>query len=269
MSTDGDLHRAGKWLKAHGALDVAPTPLLAARLRARRRREPVLLAVGGALAVLNGFLDSRLSVGHGSVFRALDLLAIALLTVPAQWLSLRVLRRADRRIGATVARRVTHPAALGWRELLGPRRLAVAAIMYGSALALGVVDLGYAPTRSDRVVMAVLVVAIVALAAITVAWINEVVRRPALADDEISLAADDVLRTEDGHVVTVTAQPAVLALIVTLTMTRPLPTPVYAACYALVVLGVLAWFLGQHIAPPNLRSFNSSGPVSDRLRYIP
>jgi hypothetical protein len=264
VATDRDLRRAAVWLKAHGAPDAAPTPLLAARLRARRRQEPQILAVCTVVAGLN----SVLLFDRGAVGRALGFLALALLAAPARWWSLRALRRAERRIGATLARRVTHPTAVGWREVLGPRRLAVAAIMYGSALALGAVDLAYARTAQDRAVVAALVAGLVALAAISTAWINELVRRPALAEDALSLAADDILRAEDGHAVAVTLLPGALGVITTLALTPPVPTPVYASCYALVVLSFLVWLWGQNAVTPSLRVFDRA-PISDRMRFIP
>jgi hypothetical protein len=264
VATDRDLRRAAAWLKEHGAPDVAPTPLLAARLRARRRQEPLIVVVSGVL----GGLNSMLWFAHGAVGRALGFLALALLTAPAHWWNLRALRRADRRIGATLARRVTHPTAVGWREVLGPRRLAVAATMYGSALALGAVDLAYARTAQDRVVVAVLVAGLVALAAISVAWINELVRRPAVAEDALSLAADHVLRAEGGHRVAVSLLPGALGVFTTLALTRPLPTPVYASCWALVVLSFFVWLWGQNADTPSLRAF-ARAQVSDRMRFIP
>src|SRR5262249_27879307 len=107
MGIDGDLRRTAAWLKAHGAPDAVPTPLIAARLRARRRSAVLVIVAPLVLVVLvlcTHMLPEDTNLGRLSIFFALFLLAVL-----GQWGRLRLLRRTDRRLGAVLARRVTRP----------------------------------------------------------------------------------------------------------------------------------------------------------------
>src|SRR5262245_23073460 len=94
--TDRDLQRATSWLNDHD-LDVAPTPLLAERLAARRQAMTGLFAIGYVVTMLAA--------------------------VVIRGLAMRWVARAERRLGATLAVRVAHAPRAGWRAIVGGWRL--------------------------------------------------------------------------------------------------------------------------------------------------
>lgn len=245
-----DLRRAASWLAGHGAPDATPSPLIAARLRVRRRSVLVLFV---ALPVIGVVVVTADAVPASETFGFLSLyLGLLLVGVLGQWLRLRALRLADRRLGTALRRRVTHPGSTGWRTVLGPRRLAVAGVMYGLGLALGLLDMGYARTPSDWALIATYLAGVTVLAALSAGEVADVVRRPAVAEDALSLAVDDVLRTEDAEQIVVTPVPAMLAVFASIALSR---TPDwYVEVY--LVMGVVAFaanLVARYAAKPSLR----------------
>ncbi|MFB6394618.1 hypothetical protein [Polymorphospora lycopeni] len=196
-----DLDRAGAWLAGHGLADVRPTPLLATRLAVRRRTRlaaSVLLAafiLAVALTYVGGMVD-----GSGNRrWLLLVLTALVVGLVLAQWLLDWWVRRVDRRAGATLQRRAAHPVRLGWRTVLGWPRAAFAAATFAgaTALAIGALTLRNSTARYAAVI---LLIGLCGLAVGIVVQLRHVLTHPVVADDEVSLTADVIMRVEDARV---------------------------------------------------------------------
>ncbi|WP_243704976.1 hypothetical protein [Micromonospora sp. KC723] len=196
-----DLERAGAWLAEHGLADVRPTPLLATRLAVRRRARlaaSVLLAafiIAVALTYTGGMVD-------GSGYRRWLLLVLTALVVGlvlAQSLLDWWVRRVDRRAGARLPRRAAYPVRLGWRTVLGwPRAaFAVTTIAGATALAIGALTLHDSTARYAAVI---LLIGLCGLAVGIVVQLRHVLTHPVVADDEVSLTADVIMRVEDARV---------------------------------------------------------------------
>ncbi|TDC68551.1 hypothetical protein E1193_31150 [Micromonospora sp. KC606] len=196
-----DLERARAWLAEHGLADARPTPLLATRLAVRRRTRlaaAVLLAafiIAVALAYTGGMAD-------GSGYRRWLLLVLTALVVglvvaqsSLDWW----VRRVDRRAGATLPRRAAHPVRLGWRTVLGWPRAAFAAATFAGAttLAIGALTLHNSNARYAAVI---LLIGLGGLAVGIVVQLRHVLTHPVVADDEVSLTADVIMRVEDARV---------------------------------------------------------------------
>ena len=196
-----DLEQAGAWLTGHGLADVRPTPLLAARLAVRRRARlaaSVLLAaflIAVALTYTGGMAD-----GSGSRrWLLLVLTALVIGLVLAQSLLDWWVRRVDRRVGARLPRRAAYPVRLGWRTVLGwPRAVFAATTFAGAAaLAIGALTLHNSTARYAAVI---LLIGLCGLAIGIVVQLRHVLTHPVVADDEVSLTADVIMRVEDARV---------------------------------------------------------------------
>ncbi|MEU4743333.1 hypothetical protein AB0G02_23120 [Actinosynnema sp. NPDC023658] len=196
-----DLERAGAWLAGHGLADVRPTTLLATRLEVRRRARlaaSVLLAaflIAVALTYTGGMVE-------GSGDRRWSLLVLTALVVGlvlAQSSLDGWVRRVDRRAGATLSRRAAHPVRLGWRTVLGRPRaaFAVATFAGGTALAISTLTLDDSTARYAAVI---LLVGLCGLAVGVVVQLRHTLTHPVVADDEVSLTADVIMRVEDARV---------------------------------------------------------------------
>jgi len=209
------MRRAARWLSQHGLRELTPTPLLAARLRARRRLQAGVLGAAVLLFVLSTVLHIALGLyeepfERGNVARLVVYHCVVLVGLLLIGGLMIASRRADRRLGAAVTRRVAHPVALGWRDVVGGRAIVVAAIVYASSIALGVAAAVLARTAQDRLILAGLLVGLPVLVAATAAGVAYTVRRPAIADDPGSLAADDALRGEDARNLMASPLPLIL-----------------------------------------------------------
>jgi hypothetical protein len=239
-----DVRYAGTWLLQHGLGDAPPTPLLAARLAVRRRARllgSVLLAaliLGAALA--QGF--DRLATSAFGGFQPrrptpvllLTVLIVALLLARAlldAWI-----RRVDRQAGAALARRAAHPVQPGWRAVLGRPHAAFAAGTFAGALALGASALavGEGTARHAAVVLLVAVAGVGVSAALQ---LRELLARPVVAEDEISLTADVVMRVEDARE---SIAPAVVWSLPVVLLFGSAPGWWNAASLGFVVLGLAA-----------------------------
>ncbi|MCK2215684.1 hypothetical protein MF672_018080 [Actinomadura sp. ATCC 31491] len=195
----GELRAARSWLARHGLGDTPPTPLLAARLAARWRArvvEQVLLALlimTAAAVYAFGVLSGP---GGSGPLVLLGGLVVALLA--ARWQVEAWVRRVDRRAGAALARRAAHPVQLGWRALLGRPHAACAAGIHAAALALAAGAFATGDTAVRRAA-AVLLVALAGAAAAAVLQLRDLLRRPVVAEDEVSLTADVIMRIEDAR----------------------------------------------------------------------
>ncbi len=197
--------RVRAWLVQHGVGDREPTPLLVARLRARDDGQRVARIVTFAALFTYIFGMIRRDEIDGSSLSPSGVLgtlvatsalgvALALGIVAALW----VQRSADRRIAASLPRRVAHPAAVRLGGLLTGWFVASAIVVHvGGLLAAGAVAI-LATSPADRAASAVLAGCVIAFAAVGCAIVVEVVRRPAVADDPQSLVDDELLRREDA-----------------------------------------------------------------------
>jgi hypothetical protein len=107
-------------------------------------------------------------------------------------------RRADRRAGARLSRRVAHPVELGWRAVLGrPYAVfAVATLAGAMLLAVSVLTVADPGLRSRAIVV---LISLAGAGAGVLMQLRQVVASPAVAEDETSLTADVIMRVEDAR----------------------------------------------------------------------
>ncbi|GAA1758060.1 hypothetical protein GCM10009734_77870 [Nonomuraea bangladeshensis] len=249
----GDVRQAGDWLARHGLGEARPTPLLAARLAARRRArlaDHLMLAVliiAAALAQLNLFLAAPGGPGSESwTWWPLLMLAglVAALLVTRTLLEAWV-RRIDRGAGAALARRATHPVQPGWRVLLGRPYALWAAGTYAAALALtgSALTLDGAGVRQAALV---LLVALAGVGAVALLQVRDLLARPVVAEDELSLTADVIMRIEDARESTSPGTVWCLPMVLLFGMA---PGWWRAASLSLVLLGLAALVVIQTRTP--------------------
>ena len=201
-----DLERAGVWLAGHGLADVEPTPLLATRLAARRRTRlaaAVLLAAficAVALAYVNGGPTGAAVDGFGPhrPWSLLVLTALVVGLVLAQSLLDWWVRRVDRRAGATLPRRAAHPVQPGWRTVLGRPHAAFAVATFAGAMVLAIGALTVQDPTA-RYAAVILLIGLCGVAVGTVVQLRHVLTHPVVAEDEVSLTADVIMRVEDAR----------------------------------------------------------------------
>ncbi|MFI6503836.1 hypothetical protein [Nonomuraea typhae] len=232
---------AEAWLLRHGLGDTPLTPLLAARVTVRLRARvlgSVLLAVLilGASAVRAADLVASKSGTHRSTpVLVLGVLIVGLLLIRAlldAWV-----RRADRRAGATLARRAAHPIHPDWLGLLGRPYALVAAGTFAGALALGAGALAVGE-ETVRYGAVILLVALAGVGVGTILQLRELLARPVVAEDEDSLTADFVMRIEDAREST---SPAVLWSLPPVLLFGSAPSWWNAAAIGFVLLGLAAY----------------------------
>ena len=207
-----DLKGAGVWLAVHGLTDVQPTPLLAARLAARRSARlawSVLLAAFIiAVALIYSFArPSGPAVDESGWYRHWSLLALTAVVgglVLAQSLLDWRVRRADRRLGAQLPRRAAHPVRPGWRTVLGLPRAVFSVATFAGAMVLAISALTVQGSTA-RYGALVLLIGLCGVAVGTAVQLRHVLTHPVVADDEVSLTTDSIMRAEDARDVTTPA----------------------------------------------------------------
>jgi hypothetical protein len=195
-----DLAEVRRWLAQHGLADAEPTPLLAARLTARRRAklaDSILLTaflLGAALTHVLGLPTSATS----SRLSLLVLTALVAGLLVGQWQLGRWVRRVDQRAGAQLTRRVALPVELGWAAVPGRPYIAFALATHAGALLLAasVLPLPDADLRNGAIVV---LISLTGAGTGIVMQLRQVLRSPAVADDEASLTADVIMRVEDSR----------------------------------------------------------------------
>ncbi|MGW2347887.1 hypothetical protein [Actinacidiphila glaucinigra] len=201
-----DIGQAGAWLAGHGLADVRPTPLLATRLAVRRRTRltsQILLAAFIIVVALvyTGARTAEAAFGGAGLYRPWSLLvltAVVVALVLAQSLLDRRVRQADRRAGADLPRRAAHPVRLGWRTVLGRPRAAFAAATFAGAMLMAVGALT-AHDSTARYAALILLIGLCGVAVCMVVQLRHVLTHPVVADDEVSLTADVIMRVEDAR----------------------------------------------------------------------
>ncbi|WP_067452064.1 hypothetical protein [Actinomadura macra] len=194
-----DHTEAGRWLALHGMADAEPTALLAARLAVRRRAKIVdslLLAAFLIGAALTHALGRAADATWWPLLLVLTALVAGLLV--AQWLLGSWVRRADRRAGARLTRRVAHPVELGWPAVLGrPYAIFTVATFTGAfLLAVSVLTVSDSGLRYGAIVV---LIGLAGAGAGMIMQLRQVLVNPAVAEDEASLRADVIMRVEDAR----------------------------------------------------------------------
>jgi hypothetical protein len=189
-----------QWLDRHGLADAEPTPLLTTRL-ATRRRANVAGSLLLAAFLIGAALTHALALPTGVTSSWLPLLVLVSLVVGllvAQWLLGRWVRSIDRRAGAQLSRRVAHPAELGWPAVLGrPYAVFTVASFTGAVLlAVSVLPVSDSGLRSGAIVV---LISLAGVAVGTIMQLRQVLASPAVAEDEVSLTADVIMRIEDAR----------------------------------------------------------------------
>ncbi|WP_433384700.1 hypothetical protein ACQPZX_24270 [Actinoplanes sp. CA-142083] len=196
---EADRTEAGRWLASNGLADAEPTPLIAARLAVRRLAKlygSVLLAL--FLLGAAGMHAWRLGKPSPSWLPLLALTVLVAALLAGQWQLGWWVRRADRRAGEQLSRRVAHPAELGWRQVLGRPYAIFTAVSYAAALLLAVSVLPFAdPSLRNGAI--VVLIGLAGAGAGLVMQLRQVLASPAVAEDEVSLTADVVMRVEDAR----------------------------------------------------------------------
>jgi hypothetical protein len=129
----------------------------------------------------------------------LVLLALVAGMVLAQALLDWWVRRVDRRAAATLPRRAAYAIRLGWRTVLGWPRAAFAITTFAGAAALAIGALTL-PDATARYAGIVLLIGLCGLAVGIAVQLRHVLTHPVVADDEVSLTADVLMRVEDARV---------------------------------------------------------------------
>ncbi|MEU8150384.1 hypothetical protein [Nonomuraea sp. NPDC048901] len=242
------------WLRQHGLGDGPPTPLLTTRLAVRRRARlmgSVLLAALYIAAALAQATDLMATAASGGLWPARPTLVLALSVLIIGLVLARMLldawvRRVDRQAGAALARRVAHPVQLGWRTLLGRRYAVLVAGIFAGAFALGVGALAVDEGRV-RYMAVVLLIAVAGAGLGLALQLREVLARPVVAEDEVSLTADVIMRIEDARD---SNAPSVLLGLPVVLLSGSAPGWWTAASLGFMVLG-LAAIIAAHARTPS------------------
>ncbi|SNY49768.1 hypothetical protein [Paractinoplanes atraurantiacus] len=205
-----ELETARLWLAARGLADVAPTPMLAARLTVRRRARlaaailPAVFLIATALVYVSALPLRPADDGSETQRRWALVVLTALVGGLVLGLSLldRWVRRVDRRAGAELPRRAAHSVRPGWRTVLGVPRTALLAIIYAGAAVLAIAALAVRDGTA-RYAAVILLIGLCGVMAGTAVQLRHVLAHPVVADDEGTLRADFLMRVEDAREVAV------------------------------------------------------------------
>jgi|GEM_PF-1667539 len=243
-----DLRQAGTWLVQHGLADARPTPLLATRLMVRRRAR---LAGHVMLAAL--IMAAALAQAYGMFWShpPMPLLVLAASTVGFLLVRLlldRWVRRVDRRAAATLSRRAAHPLQPGWRALLGRPYATFAAASFAGAVVLALSAL---IVRDPAVwyAVAILLVGLFGVGIGAALQLYDLLVRPVVAEDEVSLTADVIMRIEDARELTT---PTVLWALPVVLLFGSAPEWWNAAALVFMLLGLVTCVVIQARTPSSL-----------------
>ena len=208
-----DLRQAGAWLVRHGLDDARPTPLLAVRLAVRRRARQAdrIMLAALILAAALARPDRLATSAYGGYephsrtpLLVLTALVVGLLLVRSlldQWV-----RRVDRHAGAALSRRAAHPLQPGWRAMLGRPYAAFTVATFAGAMVLAASALAV-PDSTVRYAAFILLVGLLGVAVGVALQLRDLLTRPVVAEDEVSLTADVIMRIEDARELTAPTVP--------------------------------------------------------------
>ncbi|MGI5175659.1 hypothetical protein ACQEVZ_04920 [Dactylosporangium sp. CA-152071] len=251
--TTAEERAARAWLVGNGLPDAPVSELLVARLAARRRARladhvvlaAVIIVAAGAHAA-NFSAPARSSPDRPVLLMVLGAAAAGLLV--SRLLIARWLAAADRRAGAALPRRAAHAVKPGWRVVLGLPHAVFGLATLGVAvvLALGAMTVEEPTVWQGGVI---LLVAVLGVGVGSAVQLRQLLTRPVVAEDEVSLTADVIMRVEDAREATA---PAVLWSLPVVLPFGLAPAWWNAAAVAAVVLGVAALVLLHARTPGSL-----------------
>lgn len=183
--------RIHAWLRRHGVSGLELTPLVRARIADRDRAERVHW-LGFAILLLAVPLGYERGATATIVWFIAVYLVLNAAVATAFWLQ----RRADLRLARELPHRVTRSTAMDIATVLGQGYLWSATVLYGGGILIG--TLVAALFADDRALGVAFLAGVVLFAGITAWLLRDIVHRPAVADDEASLHADDRLRRVDA-----------------------------------------------------------------------
>jgi FtsH-binding integral membrane protein len=216
-----DQERVNRWLLRHRLGHLELTPLVEARIAVRHRTEQIenrlYLTALGFLAIAS-VVQAIWFEREGPPMTLASIGMGYLLMNAATGLTFWLQRRRDQRIARDLHHRVTRSEAVSLAAILGGRNLFAAAVMYGGGILVGAGSAVLANSDDDRLLAGVFLVGTILCFGLATWLLTDVVRRPAIADDEPSLRADDLLRRKDACRALV-PYPAALAAIVAVSST--------------------------------------------------
>jgi hypothetical protein len=243
--SDREQFQAGRWLRRHGVHDLALAPLVTARIAIRRRIERFELLTYFALAAVITIvaLGQAVFTGESEPDQAV---AFSLIAIGTGYALMNVItgvmfwwqRRDDQRIAHGLRQRVTRAEAPSLATVLGRRNLRSMAVLYGGGILVGAVSMVFATATDDRRLAGVFVAGTTVCLGLSVWLLTDVVRRPAIADDEPSLRVDDLLRCKDASRALM-PYPAILAAVTAISATDGSPLLWMFLIYA--AAAVVAW----------------------------
>ncbi|MFD5248583.1 hypothetical protein ACFWIW_28865 [Amycolatopsis sp. NPDC058340] len=133
------------------------------------------------------------------------------------WTTLRI-RKAEQRLARSVPRRIAHGKRLGVFEVAGPGTVTLWLVSSVGGIGLGLAVGFLAESTEKQLIGFTYVAGIAVLGALSFALARQVIKQPSLADDEISLRTDDMLRKKDTQL---TLMPAGVYLGLPLTSAIP------------------------------------------------
>lgn len=200
--TERERARLQTWLRRTGRPTQGMTPLLEARYLARYRGQRIQYLTLGALAlIVVGWIAGQRVTGTPVPDTSWSLASVITLVASVYAASLVALwyqHRADLRIGASLRHRVARPSVVDLGEMVGRWFFGAAAVVYGGGLLAGGAAVVFAPHGRDRAVAVVFLAGVVLFIGLAMVMLAGATRRPAIAEDDRSLAEDDVLRREDA-----------------------------------------------------------------------
>jgi hypothetical protein len=203
--SEREWRRAEHWLRRQRIRDLELTPLVASRIAGRLRTDRIEIGISLGLAAIIAAavmvdaasarasdVEQAAALGVGAIAATYALMNVV--TSVMFWLR----RRDDQRIARRLRQRVTRAEAATLTTVLGVGNLRSLALIYGGALLVGTASIMVATTTEDRQLAGVFVAGTALFLASSGWLLADAVRRPAIADDEPSLRADELLRRKDA-----------------------------------------------------------------------
>lgn len=199
--TDRQWPRVYAWLKRHRLFDLELTPLVEARIAARQRSDRIEMAgffLAVAIFLFAGLWETITDRSQSTAGTVGNFIAAYLVMHSATGLAMRLQRRTELRLASGLSQRVSRSTAVRLPDMIGEQRIWSIAIVYGGGLIVGATMAWIGDAAADRILAGVFALGVALFGALSLWLLTDVVRRPAIADDERSLRADDRLRTVDA-----------------------------------------------------------------------
>jgi hypothetical protein len=239
------MDEARAWLRQHDLDEAHATPVLAARLAARRSAKLGHSLILAGLLLAAAFVQVYLMVEVESPAPVALLAAAVGGLVVTQFLLDRWVRGVDQRMGATLSRRATHPVQPGWRAVLGRPHAALALAAFLGAAALAVSALAVSD-EAERYPALVLLTGVCGVGAVAAIQFRHLLARPVVADGAASLTADVIMRIDDARD---TSVPSVLMTLPVVILFGTAPTWWGVTAMVFLIGGSISLVLVQLKAP--------------------